>query len=379
MIRSKKIFIATHFLLYGAAHALRDFLVEQKADDVTLLSLPFHTQKFVIRERHIHGKKLYSDNYRRSTRNEILCYILDFYTILRYSLAQKGKYDLFVGVNNLNCLAGLLLKKLNKVNRVVYYSIDFVPIRFPNKLLNHIYHAIEIFAVRNADEVWNVSPRIAEGRKQFLKIAIDEKQKVLPIGVWNDKVKKVPFKDINMHHAIFIGHILEKQGVQEVIKSIPSVIRRIKDFRLIVIGDGDYSPNLKLLARQLDVEKYVIFRGWVKERSVVDQILSENAIAIATYKPEEERLHNFTYYADPTKIKDYLSAGLPIILTDVSYNAHDLEKRRCAVVVEYNAEEIAKAIILLLENKKKLVEYRTNALNTSKEFDWENIFSKVRI
>lgn len=94
-------------------------------------------------------------------------YLRDLFIIIQAVFLKKEKYDLFIGVDSLNCLGGLFLKKLGKVRKVIFYSIDFVPIRFDNKFLNRTYHAIENYCVTHSDEVWNVSPRIAEGREKF--------------------------------------------------------------------------------------------------------------------------------------------------------------------------------------------------------------------
>src|SRR5262249_43330397 len=122
------------------------------------------------------------------------------------------------------------------------------------------------------------------------------------------------------HQILFLGHLLEKQGVQIVLDALPSVIKKIPTVHFIIAGGGEYLTTLQDQVSQLSLAKYVSFTGWIKERKQIDRMMSESAIAVATYKPEKKQLYNFTYYADPTKLKDYLSAGLPIILTDISYN-----------------------------------------------------------
>src|SRR5690606_6446004 len=101
-------------------------------------------------------------------------------------LSSKKPVDLYVGVDNFNAFWGVILKKLGWVKEVVYYTIDYVPVRFQNPVLNDVYHWMDKFCVRNADVVWNVSPRIAEGREEFhnVDIAHREKHTVAPIGVW---------------------------------------------------------------------------------------------------------------------------------------------------------------------------------------------------
>lgn len=379
MVKAQRIVIATHYLMYGAAHALRDYLNLKKANELVLIGLPFHEQRNLLIEEYHKGEEVCTTSSTRKKSPEIINYLKDFLAVILIILKKKEKYDVFIGVNNLNCFAGLVLKKLNIVNKVIYYSIDFVPIRFSNKLINNVYHSIEIFAVKNSDEVWNVSPRIAEGREEFLNLKKTSKQKVVPIGIWKDRRINLESGEINKHQAVFIGHILEKQGVQEVIDAIPYILKDIPKFRFIIIGEGEYLKTLKEKVKEKNLQDSVIFQGKISNRDEINKYLSESAVAYATYKPEKERLYNFTYYADPTKIKDYLSAGLPIIMTDVPYNADYLMKKQCAVVVEYNAKEIAKATKSLLLNDDQLTQFRRNAHALSQHFNWVKIFNKISI
>lgn len=80
--------------------------------------------------------------------------------------------------------------------------------------------------------------------------------------------------------------------------------------------------------------------------------------------------------ADPGKIKDYTSAGLPVITTKAIYTWRDIEKFKCGIVINYNEDELAKAVILLLQNVNLLLQYRKNAVKYAKQFDWEKLFTE---
>jgi glycosyltransferase involved in cell wall biosynthesis len=384
MIENQRVIIVAHYLLYGAAHALRDYLISQNIEKLLCVFLPLATQrntslieykKSKINKMKVGGKK----DYNRSLNLGPLDYLIDIFQTFWF-VYSKEKYQVYFGFDCLNCLTGLFLKKIKKVDRVIFYSIDFVPIRFTNSLLNYIYHQIEIYCVKHADEVWNVSPRIATGREKFLHVSAKKyKQTVVPIGVWNDRVVKRDLRDSNKHQLLFMGHILEKQGVQKVLEALPLVIKKIPDVHLTIVGDGEYAAILRDMVRDLALEKHITFTGWIKKREVIDDMISESAVAIATYKPEKKQLYNFTYYADPTKLKDYLSAGLPIILTDISYNAQEIAKRKCGILVEYKQKDIADAILRILKDEKILKDYRNNALSYAQEFDWNTIFARVKI
>lgn len=383
MIQNKRIIIVAHYLFYGAAHALADYLKSKSIDKLLCIYLPLVSQRKTYIFEYKKTKRILKQRQKRTIFRKVdigfFDYVVDIIQTV-WIVFLNEKYDVYIGFDPLNCLSGMFLKKLKRVKKVIFYSIDFVPVRFHNKILNYFYHAIEIFCVTNADETWNVSPRIAEGREKFLNISHKKyPQQVVPIGVWNAYVKKRSLKQIKKHQIFFLGHILEKQGVQLVIEALPEIIKKISDVHFIVAGGGEYLKSLQEKTQELKIEKYVTFTGWVKDRKKIDNLMSESAIAVATYKPEKKQLYNFTYYADPTKLKDYLSAGLPIILTNVSHNAREIAEKKCGILIQYDKHNIAKAVISLLTDEGKLKTYRKNALLYAKEFDWKNIYKGLTI
>jgi len=373
-IFKKSSVISTHYLVYGAPQALREYLIKNKAKKLLFIAHPLEIDSnrsyFEITKK---GKVEIKNISCLRTKTPLFNYLIEFFLTLYWVFFSKGKHDLFIGVDNLNTLAGIILRFFRKVDKVIYYTIDYSPQRFQNKLLNSFYHKIDNLCVKYADVVWNVSSRIAEGRLKTKGLGFLKKQKVVPIGVWPERIKRRRFEEIKGHQLLFLGHLLEKQGVQKVIDAVLAIIKEIPDFLFLIIGGGEYESILREKVNKMRLNKYVTFTGWIKEREEIDKLISESACAIAPYDPKKA---GFTYYADPTKIKDYLSAGLPVILTNVPYNAEEIEKNECGVVVKYTKENIAQAVIKILKEQNTLKKYRENALNYAKQFDWNKIFSK---
>lgn len=374
-ISNKKIVIATHYLVYGAPQALKDYLINNRIKKLIFIAHPLEAKEKSYVEYIVNGHIQDRKEWAIRFKSVIFNYFLEIFLNLKSIFKDKDKFDLFVGVDPLNAFTGVILKKLGRTKKVVFYTIDYSPKRFNNKLLNNIYHWVDKFCLKNADEVWNVSPRIAEGRAKVrgLKQNIYNNQKVVPIGIWFNRVKRLPFDEIKKHQLLFIGHLLEKQGVQIVLDSIPEIIKHIPDFHFLIVGGGEYEGKLKAKTAELGIEKYVTFTGWVKDRSKIDKIMAESALAVAMYDKEKD---TFTYYADPTKLKDYLSASLPILLTDVPYNAKEIENHRCGKIISYDKNELSQAIIEFMKDENKLKEYRDNAINYAKQFDWNIIFKE---
>jgi len=201
-------------------------------------------------------------------------------------------------------------------------------------------------------------------------------QVTAPIGIWYERFEEGRSSKPEKNCLIFMGHILKKQGVQHVIDAVPEIIKEISDFKFRIIGGGEYLDELKKQAERLKVSKYIDFTGYVESHKDVERLMNTGSLAIAMYdKYDESGKLSYTYYADPGKLKSYLASGLPILLTDVSHNAKEIEEKKCGQIIEQDAKSIAKAVIELMKDEKTLKEYRKNAINYAKQFDWETIFS----
>jgi glycosyltransferase involved in cell wall biosynthesis len=376
-LKGKNIIISTHSLVYGAPQALLDYFLDRKTGSVGFIDHP-------LEDNHDSSKMLtsiggYNVEYIRNSKNFGILgidYLMHLFRSIWWPIKYRnGTIDLYIGVNPLNALAGIILKKIGIVHKVVFYTIDFSPVRFSNAVLNNLYHRIDTFCCKEADETWNVSPMINKGRMERSLIPVDifKSHYVVPIGVWPEKVKKAEFNQIKRNQILFVGNLLEKQGVQLVIKALPKIKKIIPEVYLMIVGGGEYESNLKQLATDCNVNDMVTFTGWVKNRSQLDELMFDSAIAVATYDPT---ISSFSRYADPTKLKDYLSAGMPIVMTNVPHNSDDLQDHKCAMIVKYDIDDFIEKVVNILEDEYLLKQYRKNALKYIEGYSWRNIFSK---
>ena len=369
-----KAVIATHVYTTGPAQDLRDYFINQKIDDLLFIGHPLFYDKKLNGsgfEVYRSGKKI-SEKYQTITKSpEIISYLKDIFLNIYYVIKFREKYDLYVGSDNLNAFSGIILKKLGYVDKVVYYVIDYNPYRFTNPLLNSIYHKIDQICVKYSDETWNLSPRMEWGRKKYFGFS-GGNQKVVPVGVWSNRIKIQPFSKIEKHTLVFMGHITKKQGIQEVLKVLPKVIKIIPRFKFLVIGGGNYLPELKEIAKNLNISNNVVFTGYIENHQDIEKMLTKCSFAIAPYEKYDDNGHlSFSYFADPAKLKLYLSCGLPVLVSDVPYNAKEIENNNCGAIIKNN---IYQDIVDLFEDKNKLLKMRDSAIKYSKNFSWGKIF-----
>jgi len=372
-----KVVIVTHTYATGPAHDIRDYLNERKTSNLFFINHPLFYNKNINGS----GYELYENGLLAKTKKSeiktqnIISYFIHTIKTLFWVATSGKKWDLFIGSNNLNAFAGIILKKMGLVSKTIYYTIDYDPKRFENKIMNLIYHLIDRICVMNSDVTWNLSPRMADARKKYYNL-FGGNQITVPIGIWYDRTPRKGIAEIDKNTLVFMGHILEKSGVQFAIKAIPRIIKKVPSFKFVVIGDGSYLPKLIELTKKNNVEKYVEFTGYIESHKDVENKLSECTIAIALYKKyETDGKINCTYFADPGKIKSYLAAGLPILMTNVPHNAKDIVSHGCGKIIVNNTISISKAVISMLD-KKEIEKYKRNTIAYAQKFDWNVILDK---
>lgn len=378
-INNINIVIATHVYTTGPSQDLRDYLLKNDVGELLFIGHPLFYNinlKGSGYDLYKNGLLVISKYGVIKRSNQLVEFIKTLILDIYYVIIFKKRYELYFGVDNLNALAGIFLKKVGLTKKVIYYVIDYNPKRFKNKIINWIYHKIDKICIKYSDETWNLSPRMEGARKEYYKFSGGH-QKVVPIGVWFDRIKRKNFSDIEKFTLVFMGTITKKQGIQNVLEVIPRIIKDIPGFKFLIIGTGNYLDELKVSIKKLKIEEYVKFTGYVRKHEDIEDMLSSCTLAIAPYeKYDEEGNLTFTYFADPSKIKIYMACGLPVLLSDVSYNAKEIEENKCGIIIDYDKEMIAAAIIELMKNEVRLRQYRENTINYIVKLDWSLIFQK---
>ena len=302
-------------------------------------------------------------------------YVKEFYYTLKWTQLSNVTWDLYIGLDGLCVLFGNILRARGKVEKTIFWAIDFVPKnRFNLSIKNKIYQWINRSSDLKADELWDLSPRMLEGREKYLGIKQTDykKHKLVQYGLWVDRIKPVAYKDCDKNTLVFVGNLSQYQGLQLIIQALPKLIKEYPNIRLKILGEGEYTPVIKKLANDLKVYKYCEFLGRINDTLEMEKIIAKAAIGLAPYMHE---LDYVSRYTDLGKIKTYLACGVPVITTDVPWNAKEIETQKCGLIITEYEEDIIKKIKFLMDSKHNEA-YRNNALKYAKSFNFQEIFDK---
>ncbi len=110
-------------------------------------------------------------------------------------------------------------------------------------------------------------------KQQVVKVGCDEEKIIiLPVGL---RVEKFKFSTRKIQprepiKILTVGRLVEKKGHEYAIKAIAKIVKKHKNIKYIVAGDGPLRANLENLALKLGIMNHVEFLGAVEQNEVLN-------------------------------------------------------------------------------------------------------------
>jgi glycosyltransferase involved in cell wall biosynthesis len=221
-------------------------------------------------------------------------------------------------------------------------------------------------AYRRLDAVVAATPAIAAAshcRRIALIQNFPEKHELLP-------VTKVPYAE-REQTAAYVGGLTEIRGGRPLVRAL---LEAQAESRVRLALAGSVSPaNFAAHLRQTPGWEFVDELGWLS-RVAVGELLGRSRLGLVVFLPAENHLE-----AQPTKIFEYMSAGIPVVASDFPLWRRIVEGSGCGIMA--NASDpsaIAEAIAWLLthpDEAEQMGERGRQAVLHS--FNWEREARKL--
>lgn len=281
---------------------------------------------------------------------------------------KKDKKVVFMGINYYCALCGIILKKLGRVDYVIYRVMDFFPLpeKGAYRFLTKIFYKMDKYCLDHSDFIWFTTEGHIIGREK--QGYFDRKKStydVIPLGINMDKVVLNAEKKDNCHSLVYCGVINRYHLLGLVFEAVEKLKKTFPDIVFNVIGDGPDLKYFKDMSVEKELQKNVVFYGYMEENDKFYKTISNNALGIALYKDEE----NLMKYTEPAKVKYYLNFGVPAIISKVPQIAFELDKRKVSFAVDNNVESITATISEYFSNQNLRKEYQKNLHEYLKEVD----------
>lgn len=310
--------------------------------DFHVLYHPLGPQGATWIDSYVSGRLTARHRIRAIHSPSILRYIGDV-AIGAFSLMRVSKTSMpyFIGADPLNALIGLILRKLGRVRKAVYYSVDYSPNRFSNRTLNRIYHYLDRLCAARSDFVWNVSSRITDMRSS-LGVS-DYRNLFVPNVPSTMAVSKFRNESRDINSIVTIGRLDEQQDYKGLIRAILTLLDDYPRLTLTIIGDGPLSGLLIDYVKEQRLDRVVRFTGFLSNEQAL-RAISRSGIGCALYSGAFQ----WNVYGDSMKCREYLALGLPILTNDTHSTVTDIREYGAGVICESDPISYADGLRSLL-------------------------------
>jgi glycosyltransferase involved in cell wall biosynthesis len=265
---------------------------------------------------------------------------------------------------------GLVLKGLGK--RVVYDAHENVPEDvlaaewipwWLRPMVSRVAGTVEALAACCFDGIVAATPHIARRFPRHKTVTAQN----FPVFKESVAANRPPFAQ-RPAKVVYVGVIVESRGICEVVRAM-SLLPKSLGARLCLIG-GIRPASLEARLRATPGWEHVDFLGWRDQREVANH-LADARVGIVTFWPA--RCH---FHCQPTKLFEYMSAGLPLVASGFPLWRGFVEGAGCGLIVDpRDPQAIARAIERLLADPEEAEQMgRRGRLAIAECLNWQKEF-----
>lgn len=310
---------------------------------------------------------------KRGSHHGLISYLVDIFITLFWLLFLRRRYDLYLSGTLHLVLLGLFLRSLSIVERTVFWTHDYHPKRFRNKVLNGLYLKLDEICATRSDYTWNVVPQIAEHRRQRGMRASPHNVLIVGDPVLAEQIGWLPVEEVPPASIINSGLVEEGYGFDLLLEALPQVIEKQPKIRVTVTTYQEFPQSLLRRIRELGLEPHFDLLGYIADENEYSRVVQRHRVGLALYEP---RAGTHKRYSD-SRAKPYLARGLAVIVTRVAPIAAEIEREGAGIVIDYDKQQLADAILKLLSDDEFYRRCREKAITLAQHYCADRVFASA--
>lgn len=229
------------------------------------------------------------------------------------------------------------------------------------------------FVLRNVDSVTALSTAL---RDEVQKLGYPRAIRICPMGVntsdFSPDKKRLALRErlnIADEFLLFVGRLVEKKGLEYLIRAMPDVLVQKPKAKLVVLGEGPLREKMEKLCRSMNIESHVLFLGPVPHKSLPEYFATADVFIGPSIQTKHDSEGLGLVFAEA------MSCGTPVITTDLpAIRDVVTDKLTGFIVAQRDAAAISERILWVLNHGDVLKEMKANArAYVVQHFDWNAI------
>lgn len=191
---------------------------------------------------------------------------------------------------------------------------------------------------------------------------------VIPNGVDLEAIKRAKPSEEGAD-IVFFGRLVKHKNIDMLLKAVSLLQSQGTQKTVAIIGNGPELERLLELVRSLDIQKNVLFLDFFAEKEELYSFLKACKVSV---------IPSFREGFSITTLES-LACGLPVVTVQHRDNAATelIQNEKNGLVVQPNAEALAKALVLLVQNDTLRRRLSRNASASLEDFSWRKITLRI--
>lgn len=166
---------------------------------------------------------------------------------------------------------------------------------------------------------------------------------------------------------VYLGRIKKYKGVQQLVLALPRIREKIGPVKLLIVGSGDYLPDLKKLAQGLNLSDSVHFTGYVSEEEKL-KILRQAWVSVYPSLKEGWGLTNIEANA----------CGTAVLASNVPGLRDSVINGQTGLLFRYgDIDDLTEKLTNLLSDQPYRARLIKAGLDWARKFSWDETADRV--
>lgn len=208
-------------------------------------------------------------------------------------------------------------------------------------------------------------------KRNFIAVSKSTRDELVEIGARPEKIKIIysglscPIQSgvkSKTPLIVYLGRLKKYKRIDWILKVAPKIIDSVPEARFLIIGSGSDEERLKKMAKELKLDNYLSFTGFISEKQKL-QYLRKAWLHI---QPSIKEGWGFT-------VIEAAACGTPTIATDAPGLKEVVLNGRTGWLFEKdNPNQFQKLLINIISDSQKRLKAGRLALEFVKKFSWQN-------